>query len=184
MSPRKKYISTIVFCLTSLSIFQRTVLHLATEFKCSAELVKFLIEAGADVYAVDSWQMSPLHLASEYSSVPVVKVLLEAGADVHAVAYNQYSPLHLASLQNLAVVPVLLKAGAKVNVLDKWQHSPLFYAAERNHEASVVALMAASADPQLGKSPLTSSRVSDEMKALIKSDVNYVEKTKEECKVM
>ena len=66
-------------------------------------------------------------------------------------------------------MPVLLEAGAKVNVLTSWQNSPLFLAAEWKKEASVVALMAASADPHLGESLLTSSRVSKEMKALIKS---------------
>ena len=81
----------------------------------------------------------------------------------------QESPLHFASTQNPAVVPVLLEAGAKVNVLDKWQQSPLYCAALYNQEASVVALMAASADPHLGDSPLTSCVVSKEMKALIKS---------------
>ena len=128
-----------------------TVLHLAAWIKCSAELVKILIEAGADVHAVDSIQCSPLHYAS---------------------------------IENPAVVPVLLEAGAKVNVLDNDQRSPLYWAAYNKHEASVVALMAASADPHLGESPLTSSDVSEKMKALIKSDVNYVVKTKEECKVM
>ena len=140
-----------------------TVLHLAAWGKCSAEIVQVLIEAGADVDAVNSYQCSPLHLASEW--------------------------------RNPAIVPVLLEAGAKVNVLDKWQQSPLFLAALANKEASVVALMAASADPHLGESPLTSSRVSDEMKALIKRNVNSEEplfkcdknnvvKTKEKCKVM
>ena len=81
----------------------------------------------------------------------------------------QKSPLHYASEWNPAVVPVLLEAGAKVNVLDIDQRSPLFYAARYKQEASVVALMAASADPHLGESPLTSSLVSKEMKALIKS---------------
>ena len=132
----KKYISSIFFCLTSLSIFQTTVLHLAARYNCSAELVEILIEAGADVNAVNS---------------------------------DRYSPLHYASYENPAVVPVLLEAGAKVNVLDKNQRSPLFYAAGYKHEASVVALMAASADPHLGGSPLTTSYVSDEMKTLIKS---------------
>ena len=122
--------------MTSLSIFQTTVLHLAAQKQCSAELVKILIEAGADVDAVNSRQHSPLHVASEW---------------------------------NPAIVPVLLEAGAKVNVLDNAQKSPLFLAAWFNQEASVVALMAASADPHLGESPLTSSDVSDEMKALIKS---------------
>ena len=124
------------FCLTSLSIFQTTVLHLAANFKCSAKVVQVLIEAGADVNAVESFQMSPLHYAS---------------------------------MRNPAIVPLLLEAGAKVDVLDNIRWSPLFYAAWYNQEASVVALMAASADPHLGRSPLTSSDVSDEMKALIKS---------------
>ena len=67
-------------------------------------------------------------------------------------------------------MPVLLEAGAKVNVLANYQQrSPLFWAARSKQEASVVALMAASADPHLGESPLTSSDVSKEMKALIKS---------------
>ena len=122
--------------MTSLSIFQLTVLHLGATFNCSAELVKILIEAGADVDAVDSDQSSPLHYASGW---------------------------------NPAIVPVLLEAGAKVNVLNNLQWSPLFYAAYNEQEASVVALMAASADPHLGDSPLTSSAVSEEMKALIKS---------------
>ena len=91
------------------------------------------------------------------------------GADVNAVNSYQDSPLHFASQRNPAIVPVLLEAGAKVNVLDKDEWSPLFWAARYDQEASVVALMAASADPHLGESPLTSSDVSDEMKALIKS---------------
>ena len=113
-----------------------TVLHLAARFKCSAELVKILIEAGADVHALNSGQRSPLHYASGW---------------------------------NPASVPVLFEAGAKVNVLDNGQNSPLFLAAMCNQKASVVALMAASADPHLGESPLTSSEVSEQMKALIKS---------------
>ena len=132
-------------------LIQLTVLHLAAWLKCSSEVVKVLIEAGADINALDSRQRSPLRYASEW---------------------------------NPPVVLVLLEAGAKVNVLDETNSTPLYWAASDKHEASVVALMAASADPHLGESPLTSSDVSKEMKALIKSDVNYVEKTKEECKVM
>ena len=158
-------ILTITSFVTPLFILQMTVLHLAAEFKCSAEIVNILIEAGADVHAVNCSQSSPLHFASKYSSVPVVKVLLEAGADVNAVNCLQRSPLHYASGWNPAVVPVLLEASAKVNVLDIDQRSPLFYAARYKQEASVVALMAASADPHLGESPLTSSEVSEQMKA-------------------
>ena len=111
-----------------------------------------------------------MHFAARFNrSVDVVRALVEAGGNVDALDSDQQSPLHYASRQNPAVVPVLLEAGAKVNVLDKWQRSPLYYAALYKQKASVVALMAASADPHLGESPLTSSGVSDKMKALIKS---------------
>ena len=117
-------------------------------------------------------QVTPLHLACDHfkSSATVVSTLVQAGSNVDALDSYHQSPLHFASKWNPAVVPVLLEAGAKVNVLDKFQYSPLFLAALCNKEASVVALMAASADPHLGNpSPLTSTSVSDEMKALIKS---------------
>ena len=110
--------------------------------------------------------MTPLHLAA---SAAVVRTLSDAGSYVDALDSDRFSPLHYASRWNPAIVPVLLEAGAKVNVLDRWQQSPLYRAAFYKHEASVVALMAASADPHLGESPLTSSDVSDEMKTLIKS---------------
>ena len=54
-------ISTITSSVTPLFILQMTVLHLAAEFKCSAEIVNILIEAGADVHAVNGYQSSPLH---------------------------------------------------------------------------------------------------------------------------
>ena len=118
------------------------------------------------------FQTTVLHLAALFNcSTELVQVLIGAGADVNAVDSSQQSPLHFASSWNPAVVPVLLEAGAKVNVLANYQQrSPLFWAARSKQEASVVALMAASADPHLGNpSPLTSTSVSDEMKALIKS---------------
>ena len=103
------------------------------------------------------------------SSATVVSTLCEAGANVDALDSYQQSPLHYASSDNPAVVPVLIGAGCKVNLLNPIQVSPLFCAALSRDRSAVAALMAAGADPHLGNSPLTDSRVSDEMKALIKS---------------
>ena len=116
-------------------------------------------------------------------------MLIEAGADINALDSKQRSPLHYASEWNPPVVLVLLEAGAKVNVLDETNSTPLYWAASDKHEASVVALMAASADPHLGRSPLTNDLVSEDMKTLIKNDANYVEKknvveTNNRCKIM
>ena len=113
--------------------------------------------------------MTALHLVGLYkSSVPVVSALIEAGAEVEALDGGQRSPLHLAAIFNPAAVQVLVEANAKVNVLDKLNYSPLFCAANCKQSEAVVCLCKAGADPHLGNSPLSSSDVDDEMKALIR----------------
>jgi len=131
-------------------------------------------------------ETTPLHIAAwSKSSAEVVSTLIQAGANVDALDGNQQSPLHHASNWNPAVVPVLIGAGCKVNLLDNIQRSPLYYAALSGKDRSaVLALLQAGADPHLGESPftiiccqhgqspLTDSLVSDDMKALIKSEMS------------
>ena len=114
----------------------------------------------------------------------MVSTLVQAGANVDALDSDHRSPLHLASMWNPAVVPVLIGAGCKVNLLNKHQSSPLLYAALSKDRSAVLALLQAGADPHLGESPLTiiccqhgqspltDSLVSDDMKALIKSEMS------------
>ena len=100
---------------------------------------------------------------------------------------TQLTALHLAARFNPAAVPVLLEANARVNVLTSCSYSysckhlcslfscntsPLFDAAQKNHQEAVIALCAAGADPHLGRSPLTDSDVSDEMKTLIREQLS------------
>ena len=82
---------------------------------------------------------------------------------------TQLTALHLAARFNPAAVPVLLEANPDVNVLNGTKWSPLFWAARSKQEASVVALMAASANPHLGDSPLTQLDVSKEIKDYIRT---------------
>ena len=53
--------------------------------KGSVEAVKALIEAGADVNAVNRDEKTALMFATSEGSVEAVKALIEAGADVNAV---------------------------------------------------------------------------------------------------
>ena len=45
--------------------------------------VKYLVENGADVNALDEWGKTPLYMASYRGHLDIVKYLLENGADVN-----------------------------------------------------------------------------------------------------
>ena len=90
---------------------QITALHLAAYYS-SPEVVKVLVEAGADVNAVDSTKNSALHRAT-YKNPDVVPVLLEAGAKVNLLNAADHSPLFFAAgHNNNSIVEPLLAAGA------------------------------------------------------------------------
>jgi len=61
------------------------------------DVVKLLLEARADVTAVDKYGATPLHKASAKGHIDVVKLLVELGADVAAADKVEKTPLHKAS---------------------------------------------------------------------------------------
>ena len=102
--------------------------------------------------------------------------------------------MHYASSWKLDVIPVLLEAGASVNLLDEKGLSALWYAAHdykltktnsTKSQTAIAALMAAGADPHLGRSPLTDCRIEKTMKVYIRSlckDCDKGDVSKEKCK--
>jgi len=57
-----------------------TLLHTAALNNC-LEIVKYLVESGADINQPDRWQFTPLHEAARVGSKKIVKYLLDNGAD-------------------------------------------------------------------------------------------------------
>ena len=90
-----------------------TPLHLAARFKSSATVVSSLVQAGANVDALDSNQMSPLHLAS-FENPAVVPVLIGGGCKVNLLNDIQSSPLWYAAMlcQDRSAVAALMSAAA------------------------------------------------------------------------
>ena len=62
-----------------------------------AEIVRVLIEHGADVTMQDKAHSTPLHLASSMGNTEIVRLLLQHGADVATQDENNRTPLHLTS---------------------------------------------------------------------------------------
>ena len=90
-----------------------TPLHLAAQFRSSATVVRTLVQAGANVDALDSDQRSPLHWASSENPA-VVPVLIGGGCKVNLLDEDQASPLWCAAAwsKDRSAVAALMSAAA------------------------------------------------------------------------
>jgi ankyrin repeat protein len=82
-----------------------------------SEVVRTLLEHGADTETRDRGDWSPLDKGSQGGFVEVIRVLLEHGADVKALDKRKYTALHVAaSWEQSASVRMLLEHGANPNI--------------------------------------------------------------------
>ncbi|MCA9775601.1 MAG: ankyrin repeat domain-containing protein [Candidatus Eremiobacteraeota bacterium] len=86
------------------------------------DLVKGLLDMGADVNQGGYGSETPLHKAARMGSVEVAKLLLERGANPEARNSGGATPLHLTS--NPEMIELLLEAGASENVYDNYGSLP------------------------------------------------------------
>src|SRR5258707_1225413 len=83
------------------------------------ELVRFLLERGADATAQSKHGLTPIHLASQGGYLEVTHVLIEHGADATAQDNEGMTPLHFASERgHLEVAHFLVEWGADATIQD------------------------------------------------------------------
>lgn len=101
----------------------------------NARQVLSFINAGADVNAIDSLGVTPLHYACAAGNLSVVKTLVENDANIEAKSFErEETPLFEACSEGkLEVVKYLVKSGALINVLSKRKSTPLHLACEFNY---------------------------------------------------
>ena len=106
-------------------------LHKAVE-QNRIEMVKWLIENGAEVNAKNTEHRTPLHCASNLSLFEVVQYLIENGANVNAKDKDDLTPLHDASFmttnRSKEILKYLLENGAQIDAKTKNGLTPLHYA--------------------------------------------------------
>ena len=152
--------------------------------KSDVEMVRLLVEAGADVNAAEGFGRStPLLDAVEQSDVEIVRLLLEAGADVNAPAgFGGNTALHEAVENGDAeMVKILVAAGANVEAEGFMRRTPLSLAAEEGATEIVQILLgpgpvADTSEDGEDKKPPSQSAIGSEplFTAIEKGDVEMV----------
>ncbi|MEH1938891.1 MAG: ankyrin repeat domain-containing protein [Nostoc sp.] len=93
------------------------------------EVIKLLIEVGADVHLYQYIQTTPLGLSTSLGNLEIVKLLLQAGANPDLGGIDE-PPLHRAVLiERVDIIKTLIEAGANINHLNSSNFTPLMVAA-------------------------------------------------------
>jgi ankyrin repeat protein len=108
-----------------------TLLHMSLN---SRELVKYLIEDGADIEARSDSQWTPLHSQAYGGHTDGVELLLEHGADIEAKHAYDMTPL-ISSIRwdRIAVAKLLVEKGANVDATNTLGRTPLIMSATEGY---------------------------------------------------
>lgn len=127
-----------------------TALHWAT-YTVDHELVRALLDAGAQANITNSFGSSPLSEAIKLGDVELVRLLLDNGADPDSPNQDNQTALMLAStIGSLEIAKLLIEHDAKVNEVEKFRgQTALMWAAAGNYPDIVELLIAHGAEVTL-----------------------------------
>eukprot|EP00730_Choanoeca_flexa_P006098 TRINITY_DN12084_c3_g3_i1.p1 TRINITY_DN12084_c3_g3~~TRINITY_DN12084_c3_g3_i1.p1 ORF type:complete len:1119 (+),score=369.58 TRINITY_DN12084_c3_g3_i1:159-3515(+) len=122
-----------------------TALHYAARNN-QAKVVQLLINKGANPMVTDSEQITPVHLAAQFSDSQVLQTLLEVVAPEQLRVQDSYggSILHYACMRPEPECAGLLMdrcAEQLVDLVDESDQSPLHYAADSDHVEVIQLLL-------------------------------------------
>ncbi|XP_074475414.1 ankyrin repeat domain-containing protein 61-like [Sebastes fasciatus] len=135
----------------------QTALHLSVRY-VALSAVQILTSYGADVNAVDSSGMTPLHMAAGILHKDIMASLIKAGADMNmGVEHTGNTPLHLAAVamamkttktleDDISCISELLEQGAEANAVSKAGMTPLQEVCSMGNEELVDLLLRYGAD--------------------------------------
>jgi uncharacterized protein len=112
-------------------------------YKGYAEIVRLLLEAGADVSVVDpGMQATALHAAAYAGRTEAAKLLIDYHIDINKQGpKNGYTALHDAIWQNnIDTARVIIDGGANLHLKSHSGQTPLEFAQTRNQREIVVMI--------------------------------------------
>jgi ankyrin repeat protein len=125
----------------------RTPLHWASR-GVHLELLKFLVDKGADVNAADNNQVVALHSLAVRNDAEAIEILTAHGAHVDARDYGGKTALHYAAINDAPeAAALLLEKGADIESRENYGRTPLILGArERGGPHTIKVLLEAGAE--------------------------------------
>lgn len=126
-------------------------------FRGRKEIVRVLLERGANPNAKNRLGKTPLMAACEGASEDLVALMLQAGADPNSRGYNgETAYLYAARYTTPSVLTRLERSGADPKAKDDLGRGALLWASFQSNERVVLYLLSKGADPnEIGKDRLT-----------------------------
>ncbi|KAF5286938.1 hypothetical protein FQR65_LT12397 [Abscondita terminalis] len=111
------------------NLYKKSALHLALENN-NRDIVKFLIDEGADVGLIDCDGMTAFHCACKSADIDVVKKMRPKVADINLQRnFDKKCALHLAfTNENKDIAQFLIDEGADVNLADEHGQTAFIWA--------------------------------------------------------
>eukprot|EP01137_Pigoraptor_chileana_P011401 Opistho-2@62209 len=138
----KRYTNIVKCLLNQRAVDENrcTALHIAAK-NSHMDVIKSLLDCGADLSSVNNRRCTALHIASEHGHTAVAVLLLDRGANVNAVEGSGCTALHVASANgHTAVVALLLDRGADANAMETERRTALHLASQEGH-VDIAALL-------------------------------------------
>lgn len=127
------------------NVFGVRALHYAT-YHGHTEMVRLLLNAGADIRAAQDGKYTPLEIAASRAHGDVLQLLIEMGGDINAVSSTGTALEGAAYSGNIRLVRKLLDIGARVDQEGKLDSTPLKAAARKGNIEVVELLLSLGAD--------------------------------------
>ena len=154
----KKLLEFILSCGTDVNASIRvpenlqkkcTLLHIAS-LRGQIEVVRLLLDSGADVNIRNANNDTALHFAARSGSADIIKLLLDKGSSVNLTSTQATTPLNLSpTCDSLPAARAFVEEGATLNRTNKSDLSPLMMAAYNGKLEAVRYLVERGADIHL-----------------------------------